>query len=133
MSTDTRFRALEALYCAEPVNQYYQPTISIQLGEATIAVAVRPDMLHAGGVLHGSVYFKLLDDAATFAICSLEDEGYYLTASFHIHFLRPVSSGEVIATGRIIKKSRRIVVGEATAVDENGRRLAYGSGTFMPV
>lgn len=132
MTTEARFRTLESIYAAEPVNHHFKPDISITLGEATISITVRPDLLHAGGVLHGSVYFKLLDDAATFAICSLDDEQYYLTASFHIHFLRPVASGRVIATGRVIQKSRRLVVGEATAVDENGRRLAYGTGTFMP-
>lgn len=133
MSTETRFRALESLYTAAPCNQYFEPKISVKLGEATISIAVRPDLLHAGGVLHGSTYFKLLDDAATFAICSLEDEQMYLTSSFHIHFLRPVAAGMVIATGEVVKKSRRLVVGKAEAVDENGRILAYGSGSFMPV
>jgi uncharacterized protein (TIGR00369 family) len=133
MPTEARFRALELLYHQGPSNQHLNSKLSVSLGEAVVTIAVRPDMLHGGGVVHGAVCFKALDDAATFAICSLEENQLYLTASFNIHYLRPVSSGMIVARGRIINKARRLVVAEAEAVDENGRKLAYGSGTFMPV
>jgi hypothetical protein len=35
---------------------------------------VRPDFFHAAHAVHGSVYFKALDDAAFFAVASLVQE-----------------------------------------------------------
>lgn len=90
-----------------------------------------PDMQHGGGVLHGSIYFKVLDDVATFAAASILEAGVPMTASFNIHFLRPISDGTITAVGKILNQSRRLVLAEAEAFDENGRKLAYGTGSFL--
>ncbi|MBK5230881.1 MAG: PaaI family thioesterase, partial [Thermoleophilia bacterium] len=70
-----------------------------------VAVKVREDMLHAAHALHGSVYFKVLDDAAFFAANSLIPGHFVLTAGFSLHLLRPVTGGTITATGRIVHRS----------------------------
>ncbi len=58
-------RKLERLYAAAPTNVYYRPIISVGAGVAEIQIDVRADFFHAAAAVHGSVYFKLLDDAAS--------------------------------------------------------------------
>jgi acyl-coenzyme A thioesterase PaaI-like protein len=90
---ESHFRKLEQTYLAAPTNQYYKPRF-----------------YHAADAVHGSVYFKALDDAAFFAVNSIVEDVFVLTASFNLYLVRPVTDGEMKATGRL---------------------LATGSGTFM--
>ncbi len=92
---------------------------------------VRPGHLIAVGSAHGFVYFKALDDAAFFACSSLVRDRFLLTASFNIHFLRPVAEGELVATGTAVHRSRSLLLGEAVLFDANGRQVARGNGSFM--
>ena len=129
---DDHFRRLERMYLAAPANEYFRPEIRIDDGTAEVRLAVRPDFFHAASAVHGSVYFKLLDDATFFAASSLVDDVFVLTASFNIYFLRPVSSGSMRARGTIVSRSRRLLIGEGVLVDDEDREIARGTGTFMP-
>ena len=82
------------------------------------------------GAVHGSHYFKALDDAAFFAVASL-DEHFPLTASFNMYFERPVSAGTLRAVGTVVQRARRVFLAESKLYDDDGRELARGSGTFM--
>ena len=55
------YRRLERMYLAGSCNQYYQPQIKIEGGWAEVSIEIRPDFFHSGGAVHGSVYFKVLD------------------------------------------------------------------------
>jgi uncharacterized protein (TIGR00369 family) len=92
---------------------------------------VRQDFFHAAQAVHGSVYFKLLDDAAYFAVGSLVEDVFVLTVSFNIYLLRPVSAGLLRATGRVVHQSRRLFVAEAELVNSDYQEIARGNGTFM--
>ena len=129
---DDHFRRLERMYLAAPANEYFRPEFQIDDGTAEVRLAVRPDFFHAASAVHGSVYFKLLDDATFFAASSLVDDVFVLTASFNIYFLRPISSGSMRARGTIVSRSRRLLIGEGVLVDDEDREIARGSGTFMP-
>ena len=93
---------------------------------------MREDFHHAGGAIHGAVYFKALDDATFFAVQSLVTDCFVLTSSFQLYFLRPVSDGEVLARGQVVSRSKRLYVAEGVLFDSRGKEVARGSGTFMP-
>lgn len=120
------------MYLAAPVNRLYEPTLEVTKGEAVITMAVKEAYFHAAGSMHGSVAFKALDDAAYFAVNSLVPDEFVVTASFHVHFLRPVKEGLLTARGRVVSRSRKHHVAEAVLLDERGREVARGSGTFVP-
>lgn len=124
-------RRLEQLYLAAPINAFYSPTIWISEGEAEITVQVKPEFFHAADAVHGSVYFKLLDDAAFFAVNSLIEEHFALTASFTTYLLRPISEGSMKATGKVVYKGARSFIAEAVVVDGEGKEIARGSGSFV--
>jgi uncharacterized protein (TIGR00369 family) len=130
MDPTTHFRKLERLYQAAPITRWYGATILIGDGSAEVRLRVRPEFLHAARAVHGSVYFRLLDDAAFFAVNSRVPHVFVLTVSFTVQFTNPISEGEMIATGRIVHQAGRLFVGAAELHDADGRLLAAGSGTF---
>lgn len=132
MSTEEHYRKLERLYLSAPTNRYYGPKIRVGRGRAEIEIPVKKDFHHAAHAVHGSVYFKALDDAAFFAVNSLLENVFVLTASFTVHLLRPVSEGVLRATGHVVHSSRRVYVAESELRDGEGEQVARGSGMFMP-
>jgi uncharacterized protein (TIGR00369 family) len=131
-SHDEHYRRLERMYLSAPANEYFRPEIRIGEGTAVVELAVRRDFFHAASAVHGSVYFKLLDDATFFAASSLVRDVFVLTASFNIYFMRPVSEGIMRARGTIVSRSTRLLIGEGVLEDAAGKEIARGSGTFMP-
>jgi uncharacterized protein (TIGR00369 family) len=119
------------MYASAPVNKYFAPTMYVSEGRADVSIQVRPDFFHAAHAVHGLVYFKLLDDAAFFAVSSLVSEVFVLTISFNIYLTRPVSAGELKASGRVVHRARHLFLAESELVNANGQEVARGSGVFM--
>ena len=131
MTREEHYRKLERMYASAPVNEYYAPKMQVSEGRTELIIPVRPDFFHVAGAVHGSVYFKALDDAAFFAVNSLVDDVFVLTVSFTVYLTRPISEGEMKGTGRVVHRSRRLFVAESELVDSDGREIARGSGIFM--
>lgn len=119
------------MYLRAPINAFYSPQISISQGAAEIIIPVKPDFFHAADAVHGSVYFKLLDDAAFFAVNSLIEDYFALTASFTTYLLRPISEGTMKAIGKVVHAGTRSFLAEAVVVDGKDREIARGSGNFV--
>lgn len=126
------WRALERLYASAPVNTLFESRLEV-LGEghARILFEVTPQVFHAAGAAHGTIYFKMLDDAAFYAANTLVTDRFLLTTSFNLHFTKPITGGRVIAEGRWISGRRRVLVAESRLVDENGEEVGRGTGTFQ--
>lgn len=129
--SNAHFEKLTRMYLGAPINRYFTPRIEISAGQAIVTLPVREDFHHAASAVHGAVYFKALDDAAFFAANSLVDDVFVLTVAFTVHFTRPVTEGTITATGRVVHRSRRMLIADAEAVDTAGRVVARGTGTFM--
>jgi uncharacterized protein (TIGR00369 family) len=129
----SHFENLVAMYDCAPINEWFRPRLKItEEGRAEIELAVRQDFYHAGRAIHGAVYFKALDDATFFAVQSLVTDVFVLTASFQLYFLRPVSEGKLFATGRVVSRSKRLYIAEGILLDDRGKEVARGTGSFMP-
>ena len=125
------YRKLERMYLAAPINAFYSPEISVSHGEAQITIPVKPEFFHAAAAVHGSVYFKLLDDAAFFAVNSLIEDYFALTASFTTYLLRPISEGTMKASGKVVYAGARSFIAESVVVGSDGKEIARGSGNFV--
>ena len=124
--------SLESLYRAAPVNALFRSSIEIpEQGLARIRFEVDPDVFHAAGAAHGTLYFKMMDDAAFYACNSMVSDRFLLTTAFNLNFTRPLKAGPVVAEGRWVSGKRRVFVGEARLVDSSGEEAARGTGTFM--
>ena len=131
MTNQKHFHALEEMYKSAPINQIFPPEIAIFEGESEISLEVKEDYFHAAGAMHGSVYFKLLDDSAFFAAASLEEEVFVLTTTFTTYLTRPVSKGRVKAVGKVVNVTRSQFIAESVMYDDEGREIARGSGIFV--
>jgi len=126
------FRALEALYASAPINGLFPSRLEVPAeGRARIRFTIDPAVYHAAGAAHGTIYFKMLDDAAFYAANSLVTDRFLLTTGFNLHFTKPLRGGEVVAEGRWISGRRRVFIAEASLIDEEGEEVGRGTGTFM--
>ena len=126
------FAALEALYASAPVNSLFSSRLAIVgEGRSRIDFAVDERVHHAAHAAHGTIYFKMLDDAAFYAANSLVTDRFLLTTAFNLHFTKPIRGGPVVAEGRWVSGRRRVFVAEARLVDAEGDEIGRGTGTFM--
>ena len=126
------FRALESLYRSAPINGLFRSGIEIpEPGLARIRFEIDPSSFHAPGAAHGTIYFKMMDDAAFYACNSLVTDRFLLTTAFNLVFTRPLKEGPITAEGRWISGRRRVFVGEARLLAADGEEAARGTGTFM--
>lgn len=126
------YRALERLYASAPVNAKFASLLHIPgEGSSQLTFTVTPEDYHAAGAAHGTIYFKMLDDAAFYAANSLVTDRFLLTTGFNLFFSKPVRAGTVTAEGRWVSGRRRVFVAEARLVDAEGDEIGRGTGTFM--
>jgi uncharacterized protein (TIGR00369 family) len=131
--TVDHFRKLERMYLAAPLNKalYEGITISISNEKAEITLNAAPKFFHAANAIHGSVYFKMLDDAAFFAVNSIIPDVFVYTVSMNIQLLRPVSKGIIRSVGELKFKSTNLFIADSMLFDENNKLAGRASGNFM--
>jgi len=125
------YRKLERMYAAAPINQRDSPVLTVADGRAEVRQVVGEHLHHSARAMHGSVYFKMLDDACFFAANSRVTETFVLTARFEIDLLRPVSSGEICARAQVIKEGSRRIEAAGELFDAEGQLVARGAGVFV--
>ena len=130
MTDAEHHRKLERLYESAPVSQWFGTRISITDGQSEVRLTIRPEFFHSAQAVHGSVYFRVLDDAAFFAVNSRVREVFMLTVSFTVHLARPVTSGELRAVGRVLNGGGRLFFAAADLMDDQGQLVGHGSGVF---
>lgn len=131
MKDREHFERLEKMYAAAPINDFYQPNLNVSDGRAEITIELSEKYHHAAGAVHGSVYFKMLDDAAFFAANSLEKEVFVLTTSFTTYLTRPVSLGALKAVGKVVNKNASQFIAEAVVYDSRDKEIGRGNGIFV--
>ena len=130
---DSHFQKLINMYQKAPIQQLYPETVMEikETGHAEITMPVDSSHFHAAGALHGSVYFRLLDDSSFFAANSMVQDVFVLTAQYNTQFLRPCSGGELKAVGNVVSMSRQSIVAESILYDSKQRIIGKGSGIFL--
>ena len=126
------FDRLIKMYLKAPINMLYPGIdLNVKENEAVISLPAGKHYHHAGGSIHGSVYFRLLDDACYFAAMSKMKDYFILTKSFNIELKRPHVDGEIKAVGKMIKEEKGEFYCEGELFNEAGKVIAIGSGVFV--
>ena len=130
--TERHFNKLRNMYLQANINTmiFDTTTCEISLKRSEISLNITEKYFHALGAIHGSVYFKLLDDAAFFAASSVVEDVFVLTTSFAINITKPVSKGNIKAIGNIRFDSKNLIVAESTLYNDKGKEIAFGTGNF---
>jgi len=116
---------------AAPLTKMFPPEMLIEHGKASISIMVKEDYFHIAAGLHGSVYFKLLDDASAFAAYSIIDDCFAYTANFNINFTEPVSKGKITAVGVIVRHEGKKLFTTSKLYNEDGLEIANAEGLFI--
>jgi len=86
------------------------------------------------GVIHGGFVTVVMSSSMSCAVhTTLRDGERYTTTDIVTHLVRPLmsSDGPVVATGRLIQRSRRGATAEGRVVDAAGRLVAHGTTTCV--
>ena len=105
---------------------------SIEPGRAVMEMTAGPQHANPMGTVHGGILCDLADAAMGMAYASTLDEGEtFTTLELKINFLKPVWSGRLVATGRLVKGGRSVGLTECDIVDDKARLVARASSTCM--
>lgn len=121
-------------FAAVPFNQLLDIRLEHADRESARVVArARAEFKQEQGVVHGGLLTILADNAAVYlTLPHLADEERMTSVEFKMNFLEAgrIDGGELIATARVIRAGKRIVVCEAM-VTQDDRELAFGIFTYM--
>ena len=131
MPNATHFTKLENMMHSAPMMKLTGARACIKKGKAEITLPVRRKFFHAAGALHGSLYFLALDNAAFFAVNSLVEDVFVLTASLTTYLTRPVTEGTLKAVGKVVSRGRTQFIAESVLYDAEGREVGRANGIFV--
>ncbi len=132
MGSEEHYQRLEHLYHQANIQQFFSSSvIKVSDSRAEITLPADSKYNHGANAIHGAVYFKLLDDAAYFAVASQVRDVFIVTSSFQINLLRPVTGGTLKAVGTVRSKAKNLFIAEATLYNDKGKEVAFGTGQFM--
>jgi acyl-CoA thioesterase len=104
----------------------------VALGEATLTLAIRPELSQNHGVVHGGAIASLIDTATAVAILTLlEPDERVTTVDLTISYLRPALEGQLRATARVLRQGRRLLTVSAEVTDTSGTLLATALSTYI--
>jgi len=101
-------------------------------GRSRLELPIQEKHIQFFGVIHGGVCASVLDAAAWWAVYAALDDGVGLTTvEFKLNFLAPVARGRLFAEGRGLKIGKKICLGGASVLDDQGVLVAHGTSTMM--
>jgi uncharacterized protein (TIGR00369 family) len=101
-------------------------------GRAVVELEVGPQHANPMGTLHGGVLCDITDAAMGMAYAATLGEGEsFTTLELKINFLKPVRTGKLTATARVVKGGSTVGLVECDVVDDQDRLVARASSTCM--
>ena len=117
----------------------YAKFLGLELGEladglVSVHLQVRDQLLQNQGVVHGGALASLIDTASAFAVLSQIDlDERVTTTDLTIHYLRPVTTGRMTATARVVRGGRRLFVLSVDVTNDGGALVATAVTTYIKV
>src|SRR5260370_10349212 len=108
------------------------PLTEVEPGRAV--VALEADRRHANpmGTVHGGILCDIADAAMGIAYAATLDEGEtFTTLELKINFLKPVRTGRLVATGRIVRGGHTGGLCECDVVDGKARLVGHAFSALM--
>jgi uncharacterized protein (TIGR00369 family) len=104
----------------------------VEPGRAVVAFEAGRRHANPMGTVHGGVLCDIADAAMGMAYAAtLDEDETFTTLELKINFLKPVRTGPLVATGRVVKGGRSIGLVECDVVDDKDRLVARASSTCM--
>jgi uncharacterized protein (TIGR00369 family) len=130
-----------AVVRARTADNLYWRTLGVKVDDAKagwvrLRVDVRDELRNAPNApVHGGVLSALVDMAVGGALATVHEAAAggvgQTTLDLNVSFLSAAREGPIFAEGRLLRRGRSIVFGEATVTDGGGRVCAVGRATYM--
>ena len=105
---------------------------TVEPGRAVVELEAEPRHANPMGTVHGGILCDVADAAMGMAYASTLDEGEtFTTLELKINFLKPVWTGKLVATGRVVEGGRTVGLVECDVVDAKDRLVARATSTCM--
>lgn len=117
----------------------YAKFLQLELGELSdgqvcIHLDVRDELLQNQAVVHGGAIASLIDTASAFAVLTrIETDQRVTTTDLTIHYLRPVTTGRMTATARIVRGGRRLFVLSVDVTNDQQILVATAVTTYIKI
>ena len=106
----------------------------MKVGEAILHLKMRDELRQPHGSLHGGATASLIDTAMAFAVVSMLGEGEKAsTVDLTVHYLRPVTEGEIICTANVLRGGKRLLTVSAEVFNQSGKMIATAISTYSKV
>ena len=106
--------------------------VEASTGSTVFALEIRPEHYNPMGTLHGGVLCDMADAAMGYAtLTTLEAEQSFTTLELKANYFKPVWNGRLVATAKVVKRTRKIAYVECEVSDEGGSLVAKMSSTCM--
>jgi acyl-CoA thioesterase len=113
------------------IQDFGMKLIEAREGYAKVSVAVEERFLNAHGIGHGVLLFAAADAAFTLSANAIADT---VGVQWSLNIFRAAKPGEtLIGESRILHKGRQSMVFELAVTTGDGRALAKGQATALPV
>lgn len=104
----------------------------VEAGRAVVALEAERRHANPMGTVHGGILCDIADTAMGVAYSTTLDEGEtFTTLELKINFLKPVRTGRLVATGRVVKAGHTVGFTECDVVDDKDRLVARASSTCI--
>src|SRR3954454_3945302 len=91
----------------------------------TVRLAIRPDLINAGGLLSGAVTYALVDYCMGSTLWpETSDEESIATVNIAINYLQTATEGDVVCRSQLDRRNRRLAVLRSEVRHDDGRLLA---------
>lgn len=133
------FQRIEASFLRQGLMQHLGARlVSVEPGLCVVALPYSERVTQQQGGFHGGAMGALADIACGYAaMTTVAAESEVTTVEYKINFLAGFQGGELVATGRVVKAGKRIIVTSAEVVHHDGqgqaRACALMQQTVMPV
>lgn len=106
--------------------------LEVSDGGCRIELDVAAPHFQPFGIVHGGVIATLLDTATFWAgFYVLPEDAGLVNVDLKLNYLKAVSGGRLLATGRCLRAGRQLSYTEASVHDERGELVAHGTSTLM--
>lgn len=109
---------------------------NISPGKCQITAPILQSVRQQHGFAHAALTFALSDSAAGYAALTLMDkQAEVLTVEMKINLIAPADGQRLIASGKVVKSGRRLIIVRAEVAVENKARttvVALLQGTMIP-
>ncbi|WP_075617447.1 PaaI family thioesterase [Paenisporosarcina indica] len=100
----------------------------------TISIPITPLIHNSLNMPHGGIIAVILDTAmGTLATHSLSEEFAVVTTNLSINYIAVAKVGNLHAQAKFSHKGRQTMVVEGEVVDDQGKRIAIGTGSFFVI